>query len=135
MSNKKVVNYSPETTAKMIEVYQAAGDSDEERKTAMLEIQEFTGKSLASIRSKLGFENVYIAQAKPTPKGKTGLAKSEIVSLIQDAEPVKPSGFFDSIEAANKSVLEYVLNLQAVVRAYQEDEADEIVALLTENDS
>lgn len=119
----KVPNYSAETTLKMIEIYQSAGseispEGEAARESAMLEIQVLTGKTINSIRAKLGSENVYIAKAKPEPKGKNGMSKSELVAKIQDGEVSKPSGFFDSLESANKLVLSYVLELQGIAQGY-----------------
>jgi len=112
MAKEKKVNYTADQTATMIEIYTSAEDTDDARMAAMDEIQAFTGRTIASIRAKLGYEGVYISKAKPLPKGKSGVSKAELVAKIQDAEPAKPSGFFDSIEGANKAVLSYVLDLQ-----------------------
>lgn len=128
MTTKKVENYTAEMVTRMKAVYQAADDSDEARQEAMEAIQEFTGKSLPSIRSKLATEGVYIAKAKPTPKGGNRVTKADLVNQIADFEPAKPSGFFDSIEGANKNVLEYVIALQVEVatQAFNELDGDHV---------
>jgi hypothetical protein len=124
MTAKKVENYNAETTAHMIDIYQSADDSDEARQEAMEAIQEFTGKSLPSIRSKLATEGVYIAKAKPVAKGGERITKATLVNKMADAEPSKPSGFFDSIEGANKNVIQYVLGLQSEIATRNFEELD-----------
>ena len=130
MPKSKKQNYTPEETGSMIAVYQAAADTDEARQAAMDEIQRVSGKTIASIRAKLNYEGVYIAKAKPEPKGKNGASKAELIAKIQDANPVRASGLFDSLEGANKAVLNFVLAQQPAVIAAVE--AAELAALEAE---
>ena len=122
MSKEKKANYSPEETAQYVAIYKGAADSDEARNAAMDEIQEVSGRTIASIRAKLNYEGVYIAKAKPVAKGRTGESKADILAKIQDANPEKPSGFFDSLEGANKTVLSFVLAQQPSIEVEEASE-------------
>ena len=125
MSTEKKVNYPEAMVVRMTEIYTGAEDSEAAREAAILEIQEFSGKTVSSIRAKLGSEGIYIPKAKVEKKGKS-VSKSDMVAKIQDFEPALPSGFFDSLETANKGVLTYVLGLQSLVQGYAlEFDADE----------
>ncbi|MCP4989150.1 MAG: hypothetical protein GY928_24755 [Colwellia sp.] len=125
MSNKeKKVNYTAAQTAHMVAIYTAAADTDAARSEAMDEIQRVTGRSIPSIRAKLNYEGVYIAKAKPEPKGKTGDSKAEILAHIQDATN-EVDGFFDSLEGANKAVLNFVLDLVTPVAVDEKSTADQ----------
>ena len=123
MPTEKTVNYSDEIVAKMVSTYQAAGndvgpDGDKKRQAAMLEIQSFTGKSLPSIRSKLGQLGIYIAKTQPKKKSDR-VKKSDLIDQIAKGEG-KSDSFFDSLENANKSVLEYILSLQVTIEGLNE---------------
>ena len=102
--------YTPEQEAFMREVYTAA-ETDEARKAALDEIQRFTGKSLPSIRSKLGQMKIYVSPTKPKGDGKGRVTKADLVQKIADAVPEKPAEFFDSLETTTKPVLQWVLSL------------------------
>ena len=124
MPQEKQVNYSEETVKRMIDVYQSA-DGEEGRAQAMLEIQEFTGKSIPSIRSKLATEGVYIAK-KPAVSKSERVTKADLVNQIADRNPDQVAGFFDSLEGVNKTVLEFILKQQPeLVSADESAEASE----------
>jgi hypothetical protein len=112
MTKEKAPNYTAEIVADIIAVYQAADDSDDARKAAMEESAAKHGRSVASIRSKLAFESVYIPLAKATPKGGSRVKKSDMVSDIAANAGLANDSFFDSLEGANKAVLTYVAGLQ-----------------------
>lgn len=117
MPTEKKQNYTPEQTAQYVAIYQAAEDNDKARLAAMDEIQRVSGKTINSIRAKLNYEGVYIKKEKAEAKGRTGESKSELVAKIQDANPEKPDGFFESLAGANKAVLSFVLAQQPSVIA------------------
>lgn len=125
MTKEKVVNYSPELESQMSEIYLAA-ESESERVEAVEEIQEISGKSLASIRSKLSHMQIWIPKVKPESKAKKS-SKSDLVAQIADNAENPNDSFFESIAGSNRAVLSYVLGLQAValqaeIDAFEESE-------------
>lgn len=132
MPKEKVVNYSPEMVIQMTDIYQAA-TNETERESAVLEIQELTGKTVASIRSKLAHENVWIAKAKKAASEKKS-TKSELVAQIADFAEMKNDSFFESIAGSNRSVLEYVLQLQVDLQS-AEFELSDLESSDSENES
>lgn len=106
----KAINYPAEVVQDMVAVYTAA-ESDAERAGALELLAEKHGRTVASIRSKLASEGVYIAKAK-TAKGSRRVKKEDILSEIAANAPEKHEGFFDSLAGANKAVLEFVRDLQ-----------------------
>ena len=116
MPKQKTVNYTDDMVAQMTTIYQAA-HTDSARDDAMLELQKLTGKSIPSIRSKLGQLKIYVAK-KAAAKKSTGVNKETMVQLIA-VKTNKPDGFFTSLESANKTVLQYVADLQDTVQAQQ----------------
>lgn len=130
---QKTVNYDDATVEKMVQVYTAAGsattpEGEAARDKAMEEIQAFTGKSIPSIRSKLGNLKVYIAKNKVTTKKSDRVTKSDLVSDLSKLAN-KHEGFFDSIEGANKTVIEYVIELVTASKAIAENQ--EVQAVLS----
>lgn len=122
-TKQKTVNYTDAQVKKMTAIYQAAKDNypatateDEKfalRNAAMKEIEAFTGKTIPSIRSKLGVIGIY--EGKPeTVKSSTGkrITKRDLVDTIADNGNQRNDKFFDSLEGANKTVLEYIISLQ-----------------------
>ena len=129
----KKVNYTPEMVADMVTVYGAATD-ESTRDAAMDSLATKYGKTVASIRSKLSFEGVYVAKAKPTAKGTNAVKKADMVTAIAEFAN-DDSLSFDSLENANRTVLNYVIDLQMAnlaleneLFAEQEVESDETVA-------
>ena len=106
----KKVNYTPEMVADMVTVYGAATD-EFSRDAAMDSLATKYGKTVASIRSKLSFEGVYQAKAKATPKGTNAVKKADMVTAIAEFAN-DDSLSFDSLENANRTVLNYVIDLQ-----------------------
>ena len=114
----KVANYTPENVAVMREVYQAAS-TEAERSDAMDTLAEMFGKTVASVRSKLSHEGVYIAKVKAEKSGTTRVLKSDKVDEISAFAGNANDQFFESLAGVNKGVLDYVLALQAEVGAYR----------------
>jgi hypothetical protein len=123
--------YTDKETKIVRDVYLAASqeigaDGDASRTAAILQIQELTGKSVQSIRGKLGSEGIYINLTKPETKGKSGKSKADLLDEIIAGDPNQVDGFFDSLEAANKTVLGYVISLQngAIADNFEVDLSD-----------
>lgn len=112
----KKANYTPEMVAKMVSVYGAAGveltpEGEAKRQKAMESLATDLSRTVASIRSKLSFEKVYIPKVKATPKNSTTAKKSDTVTAI--AECANDSTVnFESLENANRKVLDYIVDLQ-----------------------
>lgn len=122
-TKQKTVNYDEKTVKYMTETYNAVktsypvnateAEKYKLRNEAMDVIAEFIGKPVPSIRSKLGILGVY--EGKPEgAKNKAGkrVTKSDLVNVIADLGKQKNGKFFDSLEGANKTVLEYVIKTQ-----------------------
>lgn len=106
MTNK-TVSYTEDQVSKMVADYVAA-DTDEARDEALQSIAEEFGKSVASVRSKLVREGVYVKKARTTKNGGEIVSKADLVAKIEDAIGVEPGGF-DSLEKATKVVLTKIL--------------------------
>ena len=119
MTEKTVVNYSPELTAEIVEAYQV-GTNDEERDEILENLSAKTGKGVKSLRQKLVREGVYI---KKTYKAKTGAkaeTKAAIVEGIARAMGVS-SEKIESLEKATKPTLEL---MRVTVQLASEVDAD-----------
>ncbi len=99
----KTVNYSPEMTKEMVTMYTAA-ETDETRAEVVNTLAEQFGKSVASIRSKLTREKVYISAVYKTKNGGSVVSKNSMVDTIANLCGVTPENF-NSLEKANKKVL------------------------------
>ena len=116
-TKEKQTNYDEKTIEKMTSIYTAAGtepgeEGDKARQNAVEEIQRQTGKSLHSIRAKLGQLKIYIPKGKPVTKGAKRETKADMIAVVASNAPDKHAGFFDSLEGANKTVISYVIALQ-----------------------
>jgi len=116
MAKEKQVNYTQAMVDQMVAIYAAAGTEtgeagDKARQDALEKIQAQTGKSLHSVRAKLGQVGVYIAKAQAKAKG-TNVTKAELIAQVADNDPAKHEGFFDSLESCTKTVIKYVIGLQ-----------------------
>jgi len=96
---QKVVNYSPEMTAAIVEQYQNGVEIDA--------IAASIEKSVRSVRSKLVREGVYVAKPKASARKQEGPTKKEILRDIEEVG-FDVSGF----EGATKEAL---TRLMAVV--------------------
>ena len=116
MTAEKKVNYPPEMVKTMLEVYGAAGVEPEQhdaRQAAMENLAETFGKTVASIRAKLSSESVYIKKPEAEKSTTKRVLKSDLVGEIAENAGMENAEFFESLAGANKSVLEYILTLQA----------------------
>ena len=103
----KTVNYTPEMTAELVEAYKASPNDE----TVKAFADKF-GKSVKSVVAKLSREKVYVAKEYKTKKGEKPVAKAELVAKLA-AFAGKSEAEFDSLEKANKAVLE------ALVKAFE----------------
>ena len=106
MSNTKPENYTKAQTSEMVTAYQA-GETDSGRKAVVSALAQEMKKSPASIRAKLVSEGVYIKAERLTKSGAKVEQKSAIVEDIAALMGV-PSELVDSLDKANKSVLQLV---------------------------
>lgn len=109
----KTVNYTPEMTAQMIEMYNTVRDSDEATRAAMVqEIADTVGKNVRSVRAKLSRENVYVAKTVvskvtgDTPAKKIELATRLVTDYNVNADP-------ENVAKMNK------LDIQAFIDAFE----------------
>ena len=96
MAKEKVVNYTAEQTASMVEMYQTG--------TAVAVIAEMLGKSVRSVVAKLSREKVYVAKTYVSKTGEKPVKKDAhadaigAVLLLTEAE-------IESLTKANKTAL------------------------------
>jgi response regulator RpfG family c-di-GMP phosphodiesterase len=123
-TSTKAVNYPPELTAHIVEVYCAA-DSEAEREQALQDLSHETGKTIKSLRQKLVREKVYIKKVYKTKTGKETERKEKIVADIANTLGV-PSENVESLVKATKPVLELLRGtLIAAAAAIGGDHADD----------
>ena len=77
--SEKNVNYTPEMTAKAIDLYQEGVSIDESA--------DAINKTVRSVRSKLVREGVYVAQPKATARKSDEPTKKEMLRDLEDALP------------------------------------------------
>ena len=104
---KKIENYTAEMTADMVREYGAA-ENDSERKNVVVNLAQEFGKTVASVRMKLVREGVYVKAANKTKDGKEITSKAKLVGQIAGKCNCSAEQF-DSLEKANKRVLEEIL--------------------------
>ena len=97
MAGEKVVNYTAEQTAQVLEMYQAG--------TAVEQIATAMGRSARSVIAKLSREGVY--QSKAKVKAGTRVTKAMLVEKIATAIGVEV-GKLESLEKASHEALELV---------------------------
>lgn len=107
MSTSKAQTYTEDQVSKMVSDYSAA-DTDQARAEVVDSLAEEFGKSVASIRSKLVREGVYVKKERTTKTGQPVVSKAELVQHIADAmgEDVE---VIESLEKATKVTLQKVL--------------------------
>lgn len=104
--------YTDDQVSKMVEVYTDASNDTDRTEVVQTLAQEFS-KSVASIRSKLVREGVYVAKTRVSKTGAPVINKADIVNQIADEIGVDAETF-ESLEKATKPVLTKLLNfLQA----------------------
>lgn len=95
MASEKVVNYSAEMTAKVVEMYEA--------KSTVEDIAKAVGKTVKSVIAKLVREKVYVSKAT-TAKAAT-MTKADLVAKVALALNIE-LGVIESMEKATKEALE-----------------------------
>lgn len=126
MTETKVVNYSPELTATIIEAYESC-DSDAERKQCVEELSAEHGKSVKSIRQKLVRESVYVKPAYVSKAGTDVERKADIVQGIAKMLGVTEAQL-GGLEKATKPALETIrggfIAAASALATAQEDESE-----------
>ena len=95
MTKAKVVNYTAEQTAELVEQYKAG--------TSVEAIAVAVGKSVRSVVAKLSREGVYVAKAAVKAEGKA--TKADLVAKIAEKFGVEAETL-KSLEKATKEALE-----------------------------
>jgi translation initiation factor 2 alpha subunit (eIF-2alpha) len=98
----KSVNYTPELTQKIVEMYKEVGNEGIEQ------IAEIFNRPIRSIRSKLVREGVYVATPKGAAVKAEGPSKKELLRTLE-AKGFETEGF----EGATKTALTRLLGLVA----------------------
>ena len=96
----KAVNYTPELTATIIELYQDGVD--------VADIAAAIDKSVRSVRSKLGREGVYVASAKPAAKKVMGPTKKELLIELEEIAPFSVDGFMGATKEAINDLIKHL---------------------------
>lgn len=91
----KVVNYTPEQEAQIVDQYQAG--------MAVAEIATMLGKTTKSVVAKLSRLGVYKAKGKPTTEA-SKVTKADLVALIEGRYAVE-AGTFADMEKLTKATL------------------------------
>ena len=100
----KTVNYTPE----METVIREAFEGEVDQKSAVVELSEKLGRSVASIRQKAVRMGLYKKTEYVSKNGKAAKSKAAIVAEIATALNVNIE-VAESLEKANKKILETVL--------------------------
>ena len=101
----KLVNYTPEMTARLHEVYDPSAD-EAAREAQIVALSDELGKNVQSIRAKLTSEGIYVPKAK-APAGKNSVRKATLVAAIAAQLDVHVEAV-ESLEKANKVALALV---------------------------
>jgi hypothetical protein len=101
--NAKVVNYTAEQTASIVEAFKAG--------TAVEAIALSVGKSVRSVIAKLSREGAYVAKAKAKAEGKA-VTKAEMLAKVEVNLGVA-AGTFASFEKATKAAIEALVEATA----------------------
>jgi len=100
----KDTNYTDEVATAMVEAYQTC-ETQEARDQVVTDLAKNLNRNVASIRAKLVREGVYISKTvAKTP----AVTKADLVGQIADEVGVT-ADLFDSLEKANKNVLERIV--------------------------
>ena len=108
MSTTKAQTYTDDQVSKMVAEYTAV-ETDEARAEVVDSLADEFGKTVASIRSKLVREGVYVKKERTTKNGAPVVSKAELVAKIADAMG-EDAEVFDSLEKATKVVLQKILS-------------------------
>lgn len=104
---EKTVNYTDEQTARIVEHYEAAEDSDEARAVAVDELATEFQRKPASIRAKLVSSKVYIKKTYVSKAGSKTETKGTIVSSIATLLEVNEDRLA-GLDKATKPTLEFL---------------------------
>jgi hypothetical protein len=105
--------WNEQNTLAAVEAYQAGKE--------VAEIAKEMGKTVASVRSKLVSEKVYVSAAKATKSGATATRKLETVNGIETILSVE-KGSLASLEKGTKAALEILANALVKLSEHQETE-------------
>ena len=108
MTTTKAQTYTEDQVSKMVSAYEAA-DTDEGRAEVVESIAEEFGKSVASVRSKLVREGVYVKKTRTTKTGEPVVSKADLVNQIADAIG-EDAEVIESLEKATKVTLQKILS-------------------------
>lgn len=100
MAKEKTVNYTPEQTASLLEMY-AAG-------TTVAAIAEAVGKSVRSVTAKLSREGVYQKQTYKTKTGEAVVKKDSLADQLAEIVGLTEAET-ESLTKANKTALNKIL--------------------------
>ena len=103
----QTATYTDDQVTSMVAAYTEA-QSDESRAEVVETFANDLGKSVASVRSKLVREGVYVKKTRTTKTGASIVSKADLVTQIEAAAGAQP-GDFDSLEKATKNVLVAIL--------------------------
>ncbi len=107
MSTSKAQTYTDDQVSKMVADYTAV-DTDEARAEVVDSLASEFGKSIASIRSKLVREGVYVKKTRTTKSGEPVVSKADLVEQIAEAMG-EDAEVMESLEKATKVVLQKIL--------------------------
>lgn len=116
MATEKVVNYTVEQTAALVEQYVA-----EPTKATVEALAAQFGKSVRSVVAKLSKEGVYVSPAKAA--GKRDMTKAQLVSEIAKLVG-KTDEQLESLEKATGPALKAVLDALRTAQADEDGEAE-----------
>jgi hypothetical protein len=97
---EKVANYTPEMTAKMVDMYV-------EQKLTVETIAEAIGKSVRSVVAKLSREKVYVAKVYKTKTGEAVAKKDAVADSIGEFLGMSENDI-ESLTKANKNALKLI---------------------------
>ncbi len=103
MTTEKIVSYTPEQTAEMVEAYVAAPS-----KATVEALAVKLGKTVRSVIAKLSREKVYVSA---TPTASTRVTKATLISAIAVKFGVGAEAL-ESLEKASKEALETLAGMQ-----------------------
>lgn len=107
MSTSKAQTYTEDQVSKMVAEYTAA-TTDEARAEVVDSLSLELGKTVASVRSKLVREGVYVRKERKTKSGDPVVSKADLVTQIADAMQ-EDAEVIESLEKATKVTLQKVL--------------------------
>lgn len=95
----KNVNYTPEMTAKAIDLYQEG--------VSVEQIASAIKKSVRSVRSKLVREGIYVAAPKAKARKKDEPTKKELLNHLETIAPFGVTGFMGATKEAINELISH----------------------------